>query len=262
MFVRLIVVLSLSLLSACGRGEVSIEQPADPIVITTDDGTANQNTGPPANSNPNVEPTPDPDPDLTPDPNPDPEPDPDPDPVPACTGVASERCGDVCVDITSDRGHCGMCDRACAGGEACVDSACIALTEVEGILAGANAARASGADCGSRGAFGPAPALAGDANLHIAAQAHADDMAANNFFSHTGSDGSNFGLRISRTEFSGQPIGENIAAGNRTAEATTQQWLDSDGHCANIMNPNATKLGVGFALGGQYGTLWVQVFAR
>ena len=41
-------------------------------------------------------------------------------------------------------------------------------------------------------------------------------------------------------------MGENIAAGNGTAAATVQQWMDSDGHCANIMNKNYRFLGVGY----------------
>lgn len=179
-----------------------------------------------------------------------------------CVCEVAEFCGGACVDTTSNSQHCGMCDNACAGGEACVGGDCMAVGEVEGVLIATNAARAAGADCGSEGTFAPTNPLQGDPLLHQAAQVHADDMAANDFFSHTGSDGSSFSQRIARTGFQGQPIGENIAAGNRTAEATVQQWLNSDGHCRNLMNPNATKLGVGYTLGGPYGTLWVQVFAR
>ena len=57
-----------------------------------------------------------------------------------------------------------------------------------------------------------------------------------------------------------QTAGENLAGGNATAEATMQQWLDSDGHCANLMNPAFTELGVGYFPGGPYTTLWVQNF--
>lgn len=180
----------------------------------------------------------------------------------ACACEVGEFCADACVDTTANVAHCGACDQACSGGEACVAGDCVALTEVEGVVIAVNNARASGASCGSRGTFAPAPPVEGDPNLHLAAQVHADDMAANNFFSHTGSDGSSFGQRVARTNFQGQPISENIAAGGQTAEGTVNQWLNSDGHCANMMNPNATKLGVGYAVGGPYGTSWVQVFAR
>lgn len=180
----------------------------------------------------------------------------------ACECEIGEFCGNQCVDVSSTAAHCGACNRVCGGGESCVAGDCVALGEVERVLAATNAARASGANCGFRGSFGPAPALQGDPNLHMAAQVLADDMAANNFFSHTGSDGSDFVERVRRTPFAGQPVAENIAAGNQTAQGTVQQWLNSDGHCANMMNPNATKLGVGYAAGGPYGTTWVQVFGR
>jgi uncharacterized protein YkwD len=38
------------------------------------------------------------------------------------------------------------------------------------------------------------------------------------------------------------------------------QWMGSDGHCANIMNPSFTEIGVGYYPGGQWGHLWTQNF--
>lgn len=179
-----------------------------------------------------------------------------------CVCEVGDLCEGECVDTTANSEHCGDCGNPCSGGQACVDGACQALTEVEGVLLATNQARAAGQDCGMYGTFDPAPPLDGDPNLHLAAQVHADDMSANNFFSHTGSDDSSFSQRISRTDYSGQPLGENIAAGQQSAQSAVAGWVESDGHCRNLMNPNATKLGVGYALGGPYGTLWVQVFAR
>ncbi len=179
-----------------------------------------------------------------------------------CVCEVGQLCDGECVDTTMSQMHCGDCNDPCPGGQSCVDGGCVELTEVEAVVVATNQARAEGQDCGAYGTFDPAPPLEGDPNLHIAAQVHADDMAENNFFDHTGSDGSSFATRIGRTDFVGQPIGENIAAGQPNAEAAVAGWIDSDGHCRNLMNPNATKLGVGFQTGGPYGTLWVQVFAR
>lgn len=179
----------------------------------------------------------------------------------ACTD-GGELCGGACTDTGTDPSHCGGCGNVCSGGEACVGGGCMALTEVQSVLAATNAARAAGQDCGQYGDLGPAPPLAADPNLGLAAQAHAVDMAQNSFFSHTGSDGSSFVQRVRRTDYSGLPIGENIAGGGREAASVVQRWIDSDGHCRNLMNPDATKLGVGYVVGGQYGTLWVQVFGR
>lgn len=179
-----------------------------------------------------------------------------------CGCEVGELCGDECVDTTANQMHCGDCNNPCPGGQVCVDGGCMALGEVEAVVVATNQARAEGQDCGAYGVMAAAPPLEADPNLHIAAQVHADDMVENNFFDHTGSDGSNFAQRIGRTDFSGQPIGENIAAGGNEAAGVVARWIDSDGHCRNLMNPNATKIGVGFQTGGPYGTMWVQVFAR
>ncbi len=127
------------------------------------------------------------------------------------------------------------------------------------IVALVNMARAAGADCGGR-VMPPVPALSMDAHLQAAATAHAEDMAANNYFSHDSQDGTSFSQRIQRTDYAGRPGGENIAAGRGSAEATMQQWLESPGHCRNIMNAGFNEIGVGYASGGSYGHYWVQKF--
>lgn len=179
-----------------------------------------------------------------------------------CSNPSQEICADTCVDTTTSNQHCGACDNPCSGGQLCIDSQCVNSTEVAGVLQATNQARADGADCGVYGIKDPVPALMGDADLHEAAQAHADDMSANNFFSHTGSDGSSFSQRVGRTSYTGFAIGENIAAGQGSPNAAVTGWVNSDGHCRNLMNPQATKIGIGYATGGPYGTLWVQVFGQ
>ena len=173
-----------------------------------------------------------------------------------------ELCDGECVDTNMDNDHCGACGNACMGAMVCVDGGCAAVGEVEGVWVQTNQARAMGADCGVYGQYAPASPLELDPELNEAAQAHAMDMSLNNFFSHTGSDGSSFVTRIQRTDFSGQPIGENIAAGQQSPAQAVDGWVDSDGHCRNLMNPDATKIGIGYTTGGPYGTLWVQVFGR
>ena len=37
-------------------------------------------------------------------------------------------------------------------------------------------------------------------------------------------------------------------------------WMNSPGHRANILSPDVRQIGVGFVTGGEYGTMWVQVF--
>ncbi|MEM9455107.1 MAG: CAP domain-containing protein [Myxococcota bacterium] len=125
-----------------------------------------------------------------------------------------------------------------------------------------NTARQAGQDCGTAGVFPPAPPLTADPALRCAARVHALDMDARNYFSHNSPEGETPWDRMNNAGYSWMSAAENIAAGNVTAESTVQQWLDSDGHCANIMSASNTELGVGFVPGGPYGTLWVQVFGK
>lgn len=97
-----------------------------------------------------------------------------------------------------------------------------------------------------------------DLRLAAAAQGHADDMAANDYFSHTGRDGREFDDRIS-AEGHPAPAGENIAAGQSTAAAVVQAWMDSPGHRRNILDCDFRSIGVGYAPAGNY---WVQNFGR
>jgi uncharacterized protein YkwD len=98
--------------------------------------------------------------------------------------------------------------------------------------------------------------------LGQAAQAHAIDMARNQFFSHTGSNGSSMASRARAVGYAYSYVGENIGAGYVSPEAAVRAWMNSAGHRANILNPNYTEIGFGYtnASGGQYRNYWVQVF--
>jgi uncharacterized protein YkwD len=125
-----------------------------------------------------------------------------------------------------------------------------------------NAYRAAGADCGSEGRFAPASALAWNAPLAQAALAHSDDMVAFNFFSHTGSSGSNAGQRASAAGYAWQSWGENIAAGQPSVAAVMAGWMASPGHCANIMRAGFRDIGLACVSGGAgntYRTYWTMV---
>ena len=102
--------------------------------------------------------------------------------------------------------------------------------------------------------------LTRNALLDAAAVAHATDMADNNFFSHTGSDGSAVSDRATAAGYVWTKIGENIGEGNVTPDTMMDLWMNSTGHRANILDPDFTELGVGIDDSGT--TLWVQVFGR
>ena len=118
-----------------------------------------------------------------------------------------------------------------------------------------NDVRASGATCGgqSRPSVGP---LSASPELNCAARVHTLDMAERDYFSHTTRDsGEEPWDRMNYAGYNWSNAGENIAGGNSTAEATMDQWMNSTGHCNNIMNGDFTEIGV-----GHVDALWTQVF--
>lgn len=106
-----------------------------------------------------------------------------------------------------------------------------------------NERRARGAVCGSE-SLPAAPALGWKASLAQGAARHSQDMVDRSFFSHTGSDGSNAGQRISAAGYSWSRWGENIAYGYTGSAAVVEGWMKSEGHCRNIMNPAFTEMGL------------------
>ncbi len=114
--------------------------------------------------------------------------------------------------------------------------------------------------------------LALDARLSAAAQGHADAMARQDFFAHTGKNGSKFFQRIKAQGYSYHAASENIAAGQKSASAVVKSWMASRTHRHNILNCRMTETGIGMAyqpddkpLAGRSSALryyWVQDFGR
>jgi Ca2+-binding RTX toxin-like protein len=108
--------------------------------------------------------------------------------------------------------------------------------------------------------------LTANLELNAAAQGHSEDMANQDYFSHTGSDGSSVQERAQRVGYEAGLILDNIAVGNGTPKGTVDQWIDSPGHLAQLVNPNFTELGVGYAYlendtgNSNWGHYWTQVF--
>jgi uncharacterized protein YkwD len=152
-----------------------------------------------------------------------------------------------------------------SGGGASATGTCSLPNFATGVLARVNQYRAAGASCGSRGAYAPAPGLAWHLALTQAADSHSRDMVANNFFSHTGANGSSAGQRITAAGYDWSTYGENIAAGQATVNAVVDGWMASDGHCANIMNAAFADIGVACVPGGTataYRTYWTMDLGR
>jgi len=216
------------LLTACGSGATSVIPPAD----------STQQPAAPAPALPDTDPTPDPAPD--PDPAPAPTPDPAPAPAPEPTPVTAAVSADPSIDCTA--------------------SAAEYQATFMKLL---NDARAVARQCGNT-SHDAVPPVTWSEQLTEAALKHSIDMTQNNFFSHTGSDNSSVADRVSATGYSWQTVGENIAAGQRSAQAAMDGWLESPGHCRNIMNPNYTEVGVTCVrnTGADYSNYWTNVFGR
>lgn len=137
----------------------------------------------------------------------------------------------------------------------------VAAESTQAVLAGVNDARVKA---------GCAP-LKVNPKLMAAAKAHARAMAEQNFFGHTGKDGSKSGNRIKRQGYSYRAAAENIAAGQKSASQVLGNWLKSAGHRRNILNCRLKETGIAVVyqpddqpIRGQsqpFRYYWVQVFA-
>ena len=83
-------------------------------------------------------------------------------------------------------------------------------------------------------------------------------------YSHTRPDGSDWST-VCKVPSSGGVSGENLAIGNAAVSpaTTVAQWMGSEKHRANILNPDYTKLSVGFVfdMDSDYRTYWSQFFS-
>jgi len=139
-----------------------------------------------------------------------------------------------------------------------------------------NNARSISQNCGSYGSFSAAPLLKWSDKLYGAAYEHSNDMATTNTFSHNGSgqesdkvgrlngNKSTAGERINAYGYRWVLYAENIGAGTDidTADKIVNQLLASDGHCANIMNPRLTEVGMAMVKNSntKYVHYWTQDF--
>ena len=113
-----------------------------------------------------------------------------------------------------------------------------------------------------RAKYGLKPVVAKQ-DLTNVAQLKAQDMYQKRYFSHTSPTyGSPFDM-MRKYGISYLAAGENIAMGQKTAVQVMQDWMNSPGHRANILNGNYNEIGVGVTNSYTgYGYIWVQEFAR
>lgn len=100
-----------------------------------------------------------------------------------------------------------------------------------------------------------------DQTLTIAANIRALELAYSQQFSHTRPNGSKYHTVITEIGGSWSYVGENIASGYTSPKSVSEAWKKSEGHYANMIKPNYTKIGIGHVNvnGIDY---WVQLFAN
>ena len=97
-----------------------------------------------------------------------------------------------------------------------------------------------------------------DTSIQAAAQVRAKEIEKS--FSHTRPDGSSFSTALTQQGVTYRGSGENIAWGQKTPEQVMNGWMNSDGHRANILNKNFTKIGVGYHQNASGTNYWTQLF--
>ena len=107
-----------------------------------------------------------------------------------------------------------------------------------------------------------APLAMGDAKLQAAADERAKEVAK--VASHTRPDGTNCFTVLKEYGVSDNATGENAAWGETTPEKVVADWMASEGHRVNIMDPAAKYmcLGYNYDANSQWGHNWIQIFAK
>lgn len=126
-----------------------------------------------------------------------------------------------------------------------------------------NDLRAKGHACFGK-TYPPNPVpLTWNCALWRASRAHSHDMATNDYFSHTGLDGSHPSERAAR--YGATFSNENIASGYDDAMRSFQQWVDSGlGHCTGMMEPEHKSMAAGHSVyyASSYWHYWTQTMSR
>jgi len=101
-----------------------------------------------------------------------------------------------------------------------------------------------------------------DSELQKVAQLKSEDMIQNNYFDHTSPVyGTPFEM-MDQFGISYSAAGENIAAGQRSAQEVMTAWMNSPGHRRNILEPAYTHIGIGIAENERGTPYYTQMFIK
>ena len=95
-------------------------------------------------------------------------------------------------------------------------------------------------------------AYASSVKLNQAAQAKANHMIANDYWSHYAPDGTTPWFFIDQAGYSYSRAGENLAYGFATSSGVVTGWMNSPSHKANILDSGFTQVGFGIANGSNF----------
>jgi hypothetical protein len=113
-----------------------------------------------------------------------------------------------------------------------------------------------------RAKAGLKPVQLGDSNHNSAAQERAEEIATVN--SHVRPNGTKWYTVLSEYGVTDAAAGENAAWGSVSPEEVVNAWMNSEGHRANILDPEARAMGVGYYYNSSstWGHQWIQLFTK
>ena len=113
-----------------------------------------------------------------------------------------------------------------------------------------------------RAKAGLKPVQLGDSSHNNAAQERAEEIATVN--SHVRPNGTKWYTVLSEYGVTDAAAGENAAWGSVSPEEVVNAWMNSEGHRANILDPEARAMGVGYYYNSSsaWGHQWIQLFTK
>jgi len=126
------------------------------------------------------------------------------------------------------------------------------------MLAEVNLARAHGGICGDQ-RFAPSQPVILDDALRMTALDYAARQVREGFTGHVSPDGQGLSQRLALHKVPPGWAGENLAYGLSDPAMVVSAWLASPGHCRNLLDPRARRMGVDYQVGGSWGIIWDQV---
>jgi len=135
------------------------------------------------------------------------------------------------------------------------------IPELSSIVTHINYYRDAGSTCGAERSSGPVPHVVWNERLANAGIAHSRNMIENGFIAHNDPEGQDVGDRILTQGYVWETSGENITVGPDTIVEAMSAWMNSPIHCANMMSPSFTEVGVGVVADGNGRKYWTMVLA-